>query len=124
MRRVIDVATRVIAGFYLSLDAPSAASVALGISHAVVPKGWQPQSSSSDGWPVAGLPKLIHLDKAKEFHNLALERGCREHQNSVKFCPLLTSHFGGPIERLIGTLMVLEFRRNGTRLYSLFLDIE
>jgi putative transposase len=102
---VVDVATRVIAGFYLSLDAPSATSVAPAINHAVLPKGRFPQSTSSDGWPVAGLPKLIHLDNAKEFHSLALERGCREHQISLKFRPPLTPHFGGHIERLIGTLM-------------------
>jgi putative transposase len=102
---VIDVATRVIAGFYLSLDAPSATSVALAINHAVLPKAGHPQSSGSDGWPVAGLPKLIHLDNAKEFHSLALERGCREHHISLKFRPPLAPHFGGHIERLIGTLM-------------------
>jgi putative transposase len=102
---VIDVATRAIAGFYLSLDAPSATSVALAISHAVLPKGGHHQSSSSEGWPVEGLPQLIHLDNAKEFHGQALERGCREHQISLKFCPPLTPHFGGHIERLIGTLM-------------------
>jgi putative transposase len=35
---VIDVASRMIAGFHLSLDSPSSASVALAISHAVLPK--------------------------------------------------------------------------------------
>jgi putative transposase len=34
---VIDVASRMIAGFHLSLDSPSSASVALAISHAVLP---------------------------------------------------------------------------------------
>jgi putative transposase len=101
---VIDVATRAIAGFYLSLDAPSATSVALAISHAVLPKGG-PQLSTSEGWPVEGLPQAIHLDNAKEFHSQALERGCREHQISLKFRPPLAPHFGGHIERLIGTLM-------------------
>jgi putative transposase len=101
---VIDVATRAIAGFYLSLDAPSSTSVALAISHAVLPKGG-PQLSSSEAWPVEGLPQAIHLDNAKEFHSQALERGCREHQISLKFRPPLAPHFGGHIERLIGTLM-------------------
>jgi putative transposase len=34
----IDVATRMVAGFYKSLDPPSALSVALTLSHSVLPK--------------------------------------------------------------------------------------
>ena len=103
---VIDVATRMIAGFHLSLDAPSATSVALAISHAVLPKTWlQSPAGEPRQWPIAGLPLIVHLDNAKEFHSLALERGCREHGISLKFRPPLRPHFGGHIERLIGTLM-------------------
>jgi transposase InsO family protein len=102
---VIDVSTRMIAGFHLSLDAPSATSVALAISHAVLPKTWlQSPAGEPRQWPIAGLPLIVHLDNAKEFHSLALERGCREHGISLKFRPPLRPHFGGHIERLIGTL--------------------
>jgi len=101
---VIDVATRAIAGFHLSLDAPSATSTALAISHAVLPKGG-PQSNLSESWPMQGLPQMIHLDNAKEFHSQALERGCREHRISLKFRPPRTPHYGGHVERSIGTLM-------------------
>jgi putative transposase len=103
---VIDVATRVVAGFHLSLDAPSSTSVALAISHAVLPKdGLFRQFNVSESWPVEGLPQVIHLDNAKEFHGQALERGCREHKITLRFRPPQTPHFGGHIERLIGTLM-------------------
>jgi putative transposase len=103
---VVDVATRMIAGFHLSLDSPSSSSVALAISHAVLPKTADVEGLGSDAsWPVEGLPHLIHLDNAKEFHGQALERGCREHGISLKFRPPGKPHFGGHIERLIGTLM-------------------
>jgi putative transposase len=103
---VIDVATLAVAGFHLSLDAPSSPSVALAISHAVLPKQAQLDRLQKDmSWPVEGLPQIIHVDNAKEFHGQALERGCREHKTTLKFRPPKTPHFGGRIERLVGTLM-------------------
>jgi putative transposase len=103
---VIDVATRVILGFYLSLDAPSSTSVALALSHAVLPKRLSLESAAISGsWPAEGLPETIHLDNAKEFHGNALKRGCREHGILLTYRPPQTPHFGGHIERLIGTMM-------------------
>jgi putative transposase len=103
---VIDVASRMIAGFYLSPDSPSSTSVALAISHAVLPKqNFLARLEQAADWPVEGIPKVIHLDNAKEFHSRALARGCREHGIQLKFRPVRTPHFGGHIERLIGTLM-------------------
>ncbi len=69
---VIDVATRMIAGFYLTMDPPCATSTALAISHSVLPKSG-PCLESDESWPVEGLPDAIHLDNAKEFHSQALE---------------------------------------------------
>jgi putative transposase len=103
---VIDVATRMVAGFHLSLDPPSSTSVALAISHAVLPKKADLEELGADAsWPVEGLLQTIHLDNAKEFHGRALERGCREYGIALRFRPPGTPHFGGHIERLIGTLM-------------------
>jgi putative transposase len=103
---VIDVATRVILGFHLSLDAPSSTSVALALSHAVLPKRSSLESETISGsWPAEGLPETIHLDNAKEFHSNALKRGCREHGILLTYRPPQTPHFGGHIERLIGTMM-------------------
>lgn len=56
-------------------------------------------------WPVSGLPAVVHLDNAEEFHARALERGCQEHGIRLEYRPPLQPHFGGHIERLIGSLM-------------------
>jgi putative transposase len=91
---------------HLSLDAPSSTSVALALSHAVLPKRiFLEEDALSGSWPTTGLPETIHLDNAKEFHSHALKRGCREHGISLTFRPPQTPHFGGHIERLIGTMM-------------------
>jgi putative transposase len=103
---VIDVASRMVAGFYLALDAPSSVSVALAISNAVMSKATCLRSLDlAATWPIEGLPSTIHLDNGKEFHAQALERGCKEHNIALKYRPKRTPHFGGHIERLIGTLM-------------------
>ena len=103
---VIDVSTRVVTGFHLSLDPPSSTSVALAVSHAVLPKRIFGKPAELDPlWPVEDLPQTIHVDNAKEFHGQALERGCREHGISLTFRPPRVPHFGGHIERLIGTMM-------------------
>lgn len=102
----IDVASRMVAGFYLSLEAPSAASVALAIHQAVTPKSaWLASRGLNGDWPVAGLPDVIHLDNAKEFRSRALKRGAAEYGVSLVHRPVATPHYGGHIERLIGTMM-------------------
>ena len=76
----MDVDTRMVAGFLISLDPPCATSVALALAQAVLPKAaWLTEREIRLPWPVAGLPRSVHVDNGKEFHSLALERGCREH---------------------------------------------
>lgn len=102
----IDVHSRCVLGFYLSLEAPSATSVALCIAHAVLPKGpWLAQRGVDAEWPMHGLFTRLHLDNAKEFHSEALRLGCEQYGISVDYRPVRTPHFGGHIERLIGTMM-------------------
>jgi putative transposase len=102
----IDVHSRCVAGFHLSLDPPSATSVALCVAHAVLPKGgWLMARNIEGEWPVEGVPDRLHLDNAKEFHSEALKRGCDQYGISVDYRPVRTPHYGGHIERLIGTMM-------------------
>lgn len=102
----IDVHTRCVAGFYLSLEPPSAAAVALCITHAALPKeAWITQRGIDAQWPVNGIFATLHLDNAKEFRSEALRRGCQQYGIAIEYRPVRTPHYGGHIERLIGTLM-------------------
>jgi putative transposase len=103
----VDVASRMVAGFHVSLDPPSALAVSLVMTHAVLSKEqWlADRELPAIGWPVAGIPRVIHLDNAKEFHSEALLRGCQEYGIQIEHRPPATPHFGGHIERLIGTMM-------------------
>jgi len=102
----IDVASRMVAGFYLSLESPSSASVALAVQHVVMPKAdWLEARDITVAWPVFGLPDVIHIDNAREFHGKALVRGAAEHGIRLVHRPVARPHYGGHIERLIGTIM-------------------
>lgn len=102
----IDVASRMVAGFYLTLEAPSTVSVALAIQHLVLPKeAWLGGLGIDAEWPTSGFPDAIHVDNAKEFRSRALQRGAEEHGIELIHRPVATPHYGGHIERLIGTMM-------------------
>jgi putative transposase len=81
----IDVRTRMVAGFHVSLWSPSTLSLSLVLSQAVLPKtSWlADRELQTLDWPVHGLPRTIHVDNAKEFHAEALVRGCQEYGNSL-----------------------------------------
>jgi len=102
----IDIHTRMVAGFLLSLEAPQATSVALCLAHAVLPKeDWLARWRIDGTWPVWGKPDTIHVDNGKDFRSEALSRGCQQHGITVDFRPVGRPHYGGHIERLIGTMM-------------------
>jgi putative transposase len=102
----IDVTSRMVAGFCLTLEPPSALSVSLTIQHLVQPKlDWLDGLGIDADWPAAGLPETIHVDNAKEFRSKAMKRGAQEHGISLQYRPIGSPHYGGHIERLIGTMM-------------------
>ncbi len=92
----IDVASRMVAGFYLTLEPPSALSVSLAIQHVVQPKGdWLNALEIDADWPAVGLPETIHVDNAKEFRSKAMKRGAEEHGISLQYRPIGAPHYGG-----------------------------
>lgn len=97
----IDVCTRMYCGFRLSFDAPSVASVAACLTHAVMDKGsWlEARDLRRARWPVRGLPETIHVDNGKEFHALAFERACQNYGIGLDWRPKRTPRYGGHIER-------------------------
>lgn len=102
----IDVCTRMVAGFNLSLDPPSSVSVGLCLLHAVYDKtSWLQERNIDYPWPVAGIPSILHCDNGAEFHSKSLQAACREYGIKLVYRPPATPRFGGHIERLIGTMM-------------------
>jgi putative transposase len=102
----IDVCTRMVAGLYLSLEAPSATSLAMVMLHSIFPKDqWLADHGVEAPWPVCGLPIAVHSDNGKDFRSKGFERGCIEFGIKHILRPPKTPHFGGHIERLVGSFM-------------------
>jgi putative transposase len=95
-----------VAGFYISFDPPGALATGLCIAHAILPKDkWLAKYGVATAWPFWGIPKTIHADNAKEFRGNMLKRACEEHGIDLQWRPVATPHWGGHIERLLGTLL-------------------
>jgi putative transposase len=111
----IDVFSRCIAGFHLSLEAPSATSVGLCLTMVASDKvSWLQQRDIEARWPIVGKPCRLGVDNASEFHSAAFERGCAQHGITIEWRPPGLPHFGGVVERVIGTLMQLVHALPGT----------
>ena len=102
----VDVFSRMAAGFYVSFDPPGALATGLCIAHVILAKDkWLIKHNVVSEWPCWGLPKTIHMDNAKEFRGNMLQRACKEYGINLEWRPVARPHFGGHIERFVGTLM-------------------
>lgn len=111
----IDVCTRMIAGFYISLDPPSALSAGLCVVNAVLPKDMMlAKMEIATPWPIWGKMQKIHVDNAKEFRGVMLERACKEHGIILEYRPKGTPNYGGHVERAFRTFMSKTHGVSGT----------
>ncbi|QPC88868.1 DDE-type integrase/transposase/recombinase (plasmid) [Mesorhizobium sp. NBSH29] len=102
----MDVCSRMVTGFYLTMDAPSRLSTSLCLLHSVFDKSaWLREREITEPWPVAGLPDLLHVDNGADFRSRAFKRGCQDASVAIEWRPPGEPRFGGHIERLIGTQM-------------------
>ncbi len=102
----IDVFSRCIVGLVVTLEAPSALSVGLCLAHMVTDKrAWLERIGAAVSWPMSGKPAELYLDNASEFKSEALRRGCEQHGVQLRYRPPGRPHYGGIVERVIGTMM-------------------
>jgi putative transposase len=102
----IDIATRLVTGYYVSFEAPSRLSIALCLTRAVAPKAeFLTDLESKAEWPAQGKPRSIHVDNGSDFQSRVFKVACAEWGIDLRYRPPGSPHFGGHIERLIGTMM-------------------
>jgi putative transposase len=112
---VIDVYSRMVLGFAIYLEKPSAFTAGLAIVHAVLPKeDWLNGVGVQAEWPCWGKMRKIHCDNAKEFRGSVIGRACQDHGITVEHRPPREPRYGGHIERGFGTWLSRARRIKGT----------
>jgi putative transposase len=112
---VIDVYSRMVLGFAIYLEKPSAFTAGLAIAHAVLPKeDWLAGVGVQAEWPCWGKMRTIHCDNAKEFRGTVIGRACQDHDIAVEHRPPREPRYGGHIERGFGTWLTRARRLKGT----------
>jgi putative transposase len=112
---VIDVYSRMVLGFAIYLEKPSAFTAGLAIAHAVLPKeDWLAEVGVRAEWPCWGEMRTIHCDNAKEFRGTVIGRACQDHNITVEHRPPREPRYGGHIERGFGTWLTRAHRLKGT----------
>lgn len=118
---VIEVFSRMLLGFAIYLEKPSAFTSGLAIAHAVLPKEeWLKEVGVKAEWPCWGKMRKIHCDNAKEFRGTVIGRACEEHNITIEHRPRGQPRYGGHVERGFRTFMKRVHRLKGTT----FSDVE
>jgi putative transposase len=113
---MIDIATRGIHGYYVSFANPSGTSNAIAMmiggsdkDYIIERAGLSLQPFIDQGicrpWFLTGRPATIGCDNAADFLKGIFPSGCDYLSIDIKARPLGKTHYGGHIERLIGTFM-------------------
>ena len=113
----LDIFSRMVYGFYATLQAPSFFSAGQALYMGIMPKNNYLESLGVEGsWSIYGIPKsmTIHLDNAAEFRGDGLKRFCQEFNIGIDFRPRGAPYYGGHIERVVKTMNMRIHTLSGT----------
>ncbi|QBZ82187.1 Transposon Tn7 transposition protein TnsB [Hydrogenovibrio crunogenus] len=100
----IDAYSRMVVGFYISLEKPNTLLTGLCLAHAILDKKqWLLEHEVEGDWPAYGLMDTIHTDNGKEFHGKSLKRACEIYKLNMIKRPAKTPRYGPHIERSFKT---------------------
>ena len=101
----IDVYSRMVAGFYLSLQAPGYFSVSQCLYNAFLPKDDFLKKYDIQGeWEIYGIPSKYAVDNGKDLIGLDMQRVCDEFGMTMVRRPVGRPQYGSHVERVFGTI--------------------
>ncbi|KJB89831.1 hypothetical protein N826_15540, partial [Skermanella aerolata KACC 11604] len=111
----LDLFSRVIPGFALTLEPPSTLTSALCLAHAAQDKAeWLAQRGLDLDWPIWGIPRRLGFDRGGEYDGKGFLRGLQQYGIEMRERPPGAPHLHGAMERVIGTFMRLVHEFPGT----------
>jgi putative transposase len=86
---MICVYTKMILGFYISFNPPSYLTVMECLKHAIRPKTYvrKKYSNIRNDWGSYGIPEVLVVDNAREFHGRNLEDACHQLGIVLQYSP-------------------------------------
>lgn len=102
---LIEVWSRCVAGYYITLESPGNLSLGMAMVHAILPKQETLNLLTyKASWPVCGFAWAVHSDNAGEFHGNMQELSAKEYAFELIFRKVKQPQYGGYIETYLGTL--------------------
>ena len=115
----IDMATRLVVGWYLTLDPPSSMSIAMTLDMVVLPDSYLRVKFGLTDLP-CGKFTILHADNAGEMRSEGLTIGINSHGMNVIWRPVGKPRYGAYVERWMGTFkqLMIEAEIPGTYRYD------
>jgi len=101
---ILDDYSRAVAGYYLSLSAPSAIQTALAFRQAI----WR---KAQPGWHVCGIPEILYTDHGTDFTSHHIEQVAADLKIRLVFSGIGRPRGRGKIERFFKSLSQVFFSR-------------
>jgi len=103
---MVDVYTKMILGFYISFNPPSYLTVMECLKHAIRPKTYvrEKYSNIRNDWKVYGIPEVLVVDNAREFHGHNLKDACHQLGIVLQFSPRGKPWIRTTVERSFRTI--------------------
>lgn len=99
---LIDVASRMVLGAWISFRPPNTATVLRALKHAILPKDDLLRRYRIKGqWPARGVMSEVVMDNGPELHSNGLEDALRDLGINFVYCPPRQPYFKGVIERFL-----------------------
>jgi putative transposase len=101
----LDVYSRMVAGIYLSLQAPGYFSVSQCLYNAFLPKDdFLKEHGIKGEWEIYGIPSKYAVDNGADLIGLDMQRVCDEFGMTMIRRPVGRPQFGAHVERIFGTI--------------------
>ncbi|MCV2353161.1 transposase family protein [Paucibacter sp. B2R-40] len=113
---VIDCFSRMVMGYYLTFEEPTAMAAGIALARSFLPKDEHLKRMSVTGnWPCWGYPTVIIADNAADLNGYLMRSASRHMRFDIRNRPVDRPNFGGHIESAFRTFMIQQRSVKGTK---------